>query len=98
MENKDKINQVIKTTPDDGAGEVCEKITVQGVYPQRIVIKRRLSDSPHKINSHNSCTDTTVKGRNQNSSKLDGENYDEEIQTSKDTSEDEVNVELKNIC
>ena len=79
LKNEDKTDQVIKTASDDGAGKICEKITFQGVYPLHMMIKRRLSDSPHKINSHNSCTDTTVKGRNQNSSKLDGENYDEEI-------------------
>ena len=38
---KDETDSVVKTVYKIHAGEVCKKITVQGLYPQRIVLKRR---------------------------------------------------------
>ena len=74
-----------------------KKITVQGVYPQWILIKRWSSDSPHKIIPHSPCPDSTCIDQNQKSDSEEG-NCDRGLQTSKENYGKETYVKLMDVC
>ena len=70
MINEDIIGQCHNTAPEVCAGEEKDSITVQGIYPECIVIRRRSSDIPHEMNSPDSYPHATLKGKDHYSSKL----------------------------
>ena len=57
LEKENEVGDVVKTVYKIHQVEICEKITVQGQYPQKILIQRKSSDTSHISSPDPTSTD-----------------------------------------